>query len=300
MELSWINKLRVSLVAALGIIVIGIFCWPLAVPQDPMAPVRCASVGFAGTIVLMVVAFVVGAVAYFVSWPHGREMGILAVPFGLCLWGLRSGPMAVLNQAANTVPKRTAVLNSLLLEPLYWLLIVAVGFVGVLAAQQLVRKLKGGTLADEIAKAKSRLTSRMVTTLLMAVFVSVIVAQFFLSATAKDIPPFDNIVATQPPSGQIAFAVIVAFAAAAFVTKHFLGLSYLLPAVAAVFIVPFAQVAYNRGGHLDSAMMQPATFFTNSTLAILPLQLVAFGALGSVIGYWMALRYRYWRTHPTA
>jgi hypothetical protein len=300
MELSWIDKLRVSLVAALGIVVIGILCWPLAVPQDPMAPVRCTSVGVLGTLVLMVTAFIVGAVAYVISWPHGREMGILAVPFGLCLWGLRSGPMAVLNQGANTAAKRSAVLNSLLLEPLYWLLIVAAGFAGVLAAQWLVRRLRPGVVADETAKAKSNLTSKMATTFLVAVLFSVVVAQFFLTATAKDIPPFDKVVATQPPSGQIAFAVIVAFAAAAFLVKLFLGLGYILPTVASIFIVPFAQIAYDRGGKLESALMQPATFFNNSTLAILPLQLVAFGAIGSVIGYWMAIRYRYWRTHPTA
>jgi hypothetical protein len=299
MELSWLNKIRVGLVAALGIVVIGIFCWPLVAPQDPMAPVRCTSVGLSGTLVLWVAAFAVGAVAYAISWPHGREMGILAVPFGLCLWGLRTGPMAVLYQAANTAPKRSAVLNSLLLEPLYWLAIVAAGFAGVLVMQRIAQKSKPDAHADEMAKAKSVLSSKMATTVLVAVMLSVIVAQFFLSATARDIPPFDNVVATQPPSGQIAFAVIVAFAAAAFVVKQFIGLSYVLPTIAAAFIVPFAQIAYSRGGRLDSALMQPATFFNNSTLAVLPLQLVAFGAVGSVIGYWMAIRYRYWRTHPT-
>lgn len=299
MELSWINKLRIGLVAAMGIVVIGILCWPLAAPRDPMAPVRCTSVGILGTIVLLVVAFIVGAVAYYISWPHGREMGILAVPFGLCAWSVRSGSMAVLNEAANTVARRTAVLNSLLLEPLYWLLIVAVGFAGVLAAQRMARMVVPGAPADETTRTKSSLTSRMATTFLAAVLLSVIVAQLFLAATAKDIPPFHGVVATQPPSGQIAFAVIVAFAAAAFVIKQLLGVSYILPAVASIFIIPFAQIFYNRGGNLESALMQPATFFNNGALAILPLQLVAFGAIGSVVGYWMAIRYRYWRTHLT-
>ncbi len=298
MELSWINKLRIGLVALLGIVIIGVLCWPLAAPRDPMAPVRCMDVGVLGTIALMIVAFVVGAVAYFASWPHGREIGILAVPLGLCVWGLRSGPMAVLNQAANTAARRTAVLNSLLLEPLYWLAIVAVGFAGVLAAQWLARRLRPGMNVEPTARTRIDLTSKMATTFLMAVLFSVIAAQFFLTATARDIPPFDRVVATQPPSGQIAFAAIVAFAAAAFLVKLFLGLSYILPAVASIFLVPFAQIAYNRGGNLENALMQPATFFPNATLAVLPLQLVAFGAVGSVIGYWMAISYRYWRTHP--
>ena len=300
MELSWINKLRICLVAALGVVVIGIFCWPLVAPQDPMAPVRCLNVGLPGTIVLMIVAFIVGAAAYLVSWPHGREMGILAVPFGLCLWGLRSGPMAVLNQAANTVARRAQVRNSLLLEPLYWLMLVAAGFAGVLAAQWLVRRLRPSLAAEATAPSKSNLTSQMATTLLMAVFFSVIVSAFFLTATAKDIPPFDKVIATQPPSGQIAFAVIVSFAAAAFLVKLFLGLDYILPAVASIFVIPAAQIAFNRGSSLENALLQPATFFNNATLAVLPLQLVAFGAIGSVIGYWMALRYRYWRTHPAS
>jgi hypothetical protein len=306
MELSWINKLRIGLVAALGIIVIGFFCWPLAAPRDPMAPVRSIEIGFLSTLVLVLVAFVVSIVAYFIAWPHGREMGILAVPFGLCLWGVRSGPMAVLNQAANTAAKRTEVLNSLLLEPLYWLVIVAAGFLGVLAAQRLSRKISAspstdGAGATHASPVRSSVSPKMATTLVVAVMVSVIVAQFFLTATAKDIPPFNGIAATQPPNGQIAFAVMVAFAAAGFVAKQFLGLSYILPTIASAFLVPFAQIAYHRSDSVEKfTSIYPATFFANSTLAILPLQLVAFGAIGSVMGYWLALRYRYWRTHPTA
>jgi hypothetical protein len=300
MELSWINKLRIGLVAVLGIVVIGILCWPLAAPRDPMAPVRGSDVGLLDTVVLMLVAFIVGAVAYLISWPHGREMGILAVPLGLCFWGLRTGPMAVLNQAANTFAKRTQVQNSFLLEPLYWLLIVAAGFAGVLCCDAARRLIQTSNFKLRTSNFKLP-TSKMTTTFLVAVLVSVIVAQFFLTAAVKDIPPFNGIVATQPPSGQIAFGVIVAFAAAAFVVKQFLGLSYILPTVAAAFIVPFAQAAYNRGSNLQRFVeTQPATFFANSTLAVLPLQLVAFGAIGAVIGYWMAIRYRYWRTHPMA
>jgi hypothetical protein len=302
MELSWINKLRIGLVAVLGIVVIGILCWPLAAPRDPLGPVRVGDLGFVGVVVLMLVAFIVGAIAYLVSWPHGREMGILAVPFGLSIWGLRSGPMAALYQAANTVAKRTGVSYSLLLEPLSWLLVVAAGFAGVLAAQRLAAMViptPSTDQADQATKTKGNVTSKTATTFVIAVLVSVIAAWFFVTATAKDVPPFNGVVATQPPNGQIAFAVIVAFAAAAFIAKQFLGLNYILPAVATVFLGPTVQAAY--GGMIQTYVdTQPATFFPNSTLTVLPLQLVAFGAIGSVVGYWLAIRYRYWRTHLTA
>jgi hypothetical protein len=48
------------------------------------------------------------------------------------------------------------------------------------------------------------------------------------------------------------------------------------------------------------AETRPATFFPHSVFAILPVQLVSLGTLGSVIGYWLAVRYDYWRKHESA
>jgi hypothetical protein len=47
----------------------------------------------------------------------------------------------------------------------------------------------------------------------------------------------------------------------------------------------------------DLVQNWPAAFFPNSVISILPIQMVAFGTLGSVAGYWMAIRYEYWRKH---
>ena len=48
MELTWINKLRIAAVAALGVMVIGILAWPLAAPGDPLMPVRASGKTGAG------------------------------------------------------------------------------------------------------------------------------------------------------------------------------------------------------------------------------------------------------------
>ena len=103
MELTWANKGRIAAVAALGVTVIGFLAWPLAAPEDPLAPVRSASLSFLGTLTLLTLAFAVGFAGYFASWPHGREIGILAVPFGLTAWLIRSGSMQTLRQAYTTV-----------------------------------------------------------------------------------------------------------------------------------------------------------------------------------------------------
>jgi hypothetical protein len=42
----------------------------------------------------------------------------------------------------------------------------------------------------------------------------------------------------------------------------------------------------------------PLVFFSSTVISILPVQMVAFGVLGSITGYWLAVRYYYWRKHP--
>ena len=62
---------------------------------------------------LLVLAFVIGFAGYFIAWPHGREIGILGVPFGLTIWAGRSGPMRILTQVWNEAAERTALVHSL-------------------------------------------------------------------------------------------------------------------------------------------------------------------------------------------
>jgi len=298
MELSWIDKLRIAAVAALGMIVIGILAWPLAAPEDPMLPVRAWSISPLGMMGLLALAFAVGFASYFIAWPHGREIGILAVPFGLTVWAARSGPMQALTQGHMEPHEREALLQSLRLEPVYWLLIVAAGFAGVLVAQY-VRSIL--TEPVDVVPQKRHIDANAYIHALIALVVAVLVGHFFVGVFAQDLIGSDNIMAAQPAAGQILFAVIAAFAVSAFAVKKFLNLSYIWPAIASVFVIGFAEVVYGRAEVVQRfAETHPATFFPHSVCAILPVQLVALGALGSVLGYWLAIRYEYWRKHGSA
>ena len=77
---------------------------------------------------------------------------------------------------------------------------------------------------------------------------------------------------------------------------------WIAPTVALTNVVlGFAQVFYDGAQVLHQfAETRPATSFPHSTLAILPVQLVALGTLGSILGYWLAVRYDWWRRHETA
>ncbi len=296
MELTWVNKLRIAAVAALGIVVIGILAWPLAAPEDPLLPVRAWHVGPLGTIVLLVLAFAVGLAAYFIAWPHGREMGILAAPLGLAVWAGRSAPMRALTQACPEPRERAELLASLRLEPVYWLLIVAAGFVGVLVAQR-VRTLRPG---DSRGPSRDHTKNTGVyASGLLAVLFATVALPFLIGVFAQDLGDFG--VATQPAIGQIIFSVVAAFAVVAFVVRKFLALSYLWPALASMFVLVFADALYYKPQIIQHfAETRPATVFPHSIFTILPVQLVALGVLGSVIGYWLAVQYDYWRKHQNA
>jgi len=297
MELSLIDKLRITAVTALGVIVIGVLAWPLGAPADPLLPVRAWNISPFATITLLALAFWVGFGAYFIAWPHGREIGILAVPFGLTIWAGRSGSMRVLNQALTKAYEREALLHSLRFEPVIWLLIVAAGFAGVLFAEQLR---PGSRPAPTLVQIKAAFKSSNYVNVAIALAVSTIITAFLVGVFAQDLSIGYVIVAAQPAIGQIFFALLAAFGIATFVIKKFLDLSYLWPALASLLILPFADAIYGNSQTVTKfAETEPATFYPHALFAILPVQLVAVGCLGAIIGYWLAVRYDYWRKHES-
>lgn len=300
MELTWINKLRIAAVAALGIVVLGILAWPLVAPADPLLPVRASVIDFSGTLLLLVLALAIGFAGYFIAWPHGREIGILGVPFGLAIWAGRSGPMRALTQIWDDAAERAALVQSLRVEPLYWMLLVAAGFAGVLLAQRLRQAPRNSVLESDAQTTRKGPAGNAFANNLMALGVSVVISQFFVGVFVQNLAMSHNL-AAQPDVGQIIFGVAAAFAVAGFVVKQFLGQSYILPALSSLLVVGTAQVLHYRGQTLQTfAETLPAPFFPHSVFAIVPVQLVTLGTLGSVLGFWIAVRYDWWRKHETA
>ena len=93
MQLSWLMRLRIAAAVATGVILIGVLCWPIVAPPYPFAPVCLieGDIGLADATILASLALLAGFLAYFLSWPYGREMAILAVPSGLAVWAIRCG-----------------------------------------------------------------------------------------------------------------------------------------------------------------------------------------------------------------
>jgi len=296
-ELSWLMKLRIAGSVAIGAILIGFLAWPLAAPPEPFGTVSvtAGTISAGGAVILAALALVAGFFGYFVSRPYGRQIGILAAPGGLTIWALRSGSMVSLirRTAPTNQPELFAALRW---EPLFWLAIVAAGYAGVLLAEMVNQR-----IGAEKAIQKPQITLNMKLNIIIALAASVLIAQIFISAFAQNVRLIDQKVGSvvaQPSIGQIVFAVFVSFGIAAFVVKKFLNVSYIWPIIASAFVTAFAVMSYGKIGvlkHLTSNW--PTIFFPHAVMSILPLQIVALGTLGSIAGYWMAIRYQYWRKH---
>ena len=296
MELSLLMRLRIAAAVATGVVLIGIFAWPLASSPGPFNAVRACDISISGSITLVVLAFLTGLLAYFVSWPHGREIGILAVPSGLTIWAVRSGSMTSLMQLYPSAEQRQAIFTAFKWNSVFWLVLIAAGFIGVLLGQKII--------SSHRSPAKRKTSNSKSTQYLSAIIAlagSVFIAQFCIGMFAQDVSLLDNklgVIMAQPSVGQIVFAVFLSFGVAAFFVKKFLDVSYIWPAIATVLLTIFVVSSYARQDVLQYFVHEwPSAFFVNSVISILPIQIVALGTLGSIAGYWMAIRYNYWRKH---
>jgi hypothetical protein len=296
MELSWLMRLRIAAAAAVGVLLLGFLAWPLVVPAEPLGIVSISAISFTNRVVLVVLACLAGFVSYFLSWPYGREIAVLAVPSGLAVWAIRSGNMASLMLQNSTVAQRQEVFASLRWEPIFWLALVAAGLGSSFLAEKIGKTAQPGQVEE-----KSNPPRNIYLNAALALVGSGLVAQFCVRLFARDISFFDRkmgLVTAQPELGQIIFAVSASFLIAAFVVKNFLNASYIWPIAASALVTWFAITIHCRRDILQYMQTYwPAVFFPSSTVAILPLQMVAFGTLGSVAGYWLAVRYNYWRKY---
>jgi hypothetical protein len=298
MELTWSIRLRIAAAAAVGIAVIGVYAWPMVAPADPFGVVSVANstIGSYDVLVLLGMAFGVGLIAYFLSWPYGNKIGILAVPAGLAVWAIRSGNIGTLMQFNTSIVRREQIYSTFCWEPLLWLSMVAAGYLGVFIASQIVHPAATG----ETDKSQKR-GFGVLLNIIVAVVGSAVVAQFFIGILARDFTIWDSAsgaAVAQPAIGQIVFAVLVSFGIVGFLAQMVLGVDYIWPVIGTCLVNFMAVSAYGKYKVLEYFIERwPAMFFSNSVLAVLPVQIVAFGSLGAIAGYWIAVRYEYWHEH---
>jgi hypothetical protein len=297
-EMTWLMRARITAAAAVGILLIGLLCWSMVKPDDPYGIVTLKNLTAPESLMLAVLSVIAGFTGYFASWPYGREIGILTVPFGLSIWAIRSGSMANLMQMNPLTDDRLSLLGYLRWEPIFWMGIIAAGYCGVLLAENFKKPVRPEIKEKHGLSKQSRIINAAI-----AVAGSVAIAGFGIMIFGHNNRLYDDkfgAIVAQPVIGQIIFAVIVSFGISGFFTKKYLKVSYIWPALAAIFISPLFARSYGDRLVVEYlAINWPANFFINSIVSILPIQMVALGAIGSVVGFWTAKRYLYWRENES-
>ncbi len=292
MELSWLSKTRILLVMALGAMVIGVLNWHAVKPEDPSGLVSLHNLSVIQGLFLFAIATLLGFVSYFIAWPYGCEIGLLAAPSGLAIWACRSASLSKTLAVIPDVQSRLDLFASMRFESLFWLAVVYAGWCGV----QLARRLRPNpTLPILETLPEPKQTSVIHQGL--AILVSLVVGQFLFGVFAQDISQTHGAL-SQPPTRQLALGIFMAFGMASFLVGHFLHLSYhwVIPALALTHVLSTLSFARREALTL-MAQTSPSLCLPSTVLFALPIHIVSFGSLGAIWGHWASVRFDYWRTH---
>jgi len=284
-EQHWIDKVRIGMVLTFGAAVIGVFCWPLIAPHTDRGPVAFynSSIWLFDAMLILPAAFATGAAAYFLGWPNGRHTALAAVPMGVGIWGLRSGSMSNLLTYNNELELHHNIYMSLRWEGIFWLLVIAAGYVGVRVAAALCRD----NTPWEQEKKKPQVGD-----LILPIVVTCAIAWplvNFLAQSPKLPTKEYGIIYSQPRNAQIAFALMAGFGVAGYAVKRFMKVRFEIP-VASTALFSLACAIYSGNDSIQSVSMNmSASFFAHPICAILPVQTIAFGTIGILIGYSIAI-----------
>ena len=300
MELSWLMRFRIIASLAIGAVLLGFLPWNFVRPDaDGVFALLSGSISISDLLICGGLAFAGGFLSSAICTPYGAQIGILAAPAGLAVWGLRSAPLSEIFQMVPAVQNRVQVYSKLKFEGFLWLAIVVCGFLGAITADKIFRR-KTVELPDE-TKPAFRLPE--FAQIAISVIGTVFIANFLINIFAANISYSDSELAhvtAQPAKLQIAFAVFIAFGACGFFAKFFLATEVFWPAIASVLLIYYSAITYSKSNILVHLVTSwPAVFFARPVAAVLPIQMVAFGCLGAIWGYWLAVRYHLWRTHQS-
>jgi hypothetical protein len=295
-ELSWLTRTRIVIAYAIG--VLAVIYSPFHAPQTSANIFFSFLNGFVNPSNLIIWAGASLALGFIVSaicTPYGFQIGVITVPAALSVWAFKSSDLSNLFQASPDVNSRLAVYSAIRFESFTWLILVLLGFAGAYAADKLLRR-KDLNLPDKFAGYIKLQPSVAIGITLGA---TIIIASWLLNFLATDISyqdPKVGFVTGQPANLQIAFGVVVSFMICGFAAKLYLGANFIWPTIASAFVTLFSIVLYAKSSTFGyMAQNWPAVYFAKTSISIWPVQMVSFGALGSIWGYWLAARYRYWR-----
>ena len=293
--ISFMDRIRFAISLTVGIVVLGFLGYSLLKNPMPLTGITFYQGGI--TIVEIAIcialAFAASIIAYFAAYPSGATMAPLAAPAGLAYIVFRSGNMLSLININSSADQRQLLYSALKFEGFYFLLIILAGLLGVVVAMRITGKKLQLTTPRNLHKFKFN----KALAILISVVAAAVISQFVIGILAQNVRYRDlelgGTVIGQVDTGQIAFAVITAFALAAFAIEYLLGVNYLAATFAASLLTFYSLKFYANPAVLEHmAKNWPAAFYNRAICSILPIQMITFGAIGSIAGYFGAVKFR--------
>lgn len=293
-------RFRIAVALAVGIVLLGILPADLLrPPADGVFALLSGTISISDLLICVFLSLLAGFIASAVCTPFGLRVGIIAAPAGMVVWALKSDALSTVFQQTPAVQDRLNVYAGLRFEAFIWLAIAGCGFVGAIAADKLFRRKS----VNPIDKFDSNFKLPSFSAIPIVVVATVLIGNILVNVLAGDVSYPDaelGRVTGQPANLQLAFAVIVAFMACGFCAKLFLGTSFIWPASASALLSSYSIIAYSKKPIMEHISASwPAVFFARPVLAVLPVYMVAFGCLGAVWGYWLAVSYHLWREYES-
>jgi len=300
MELTWLMRFRIVVALAVGIVLLGILPADLVrPPADGVFAIFAGSISIGDLLICAVLSLIAGFLASAICTPFGLQVGILAAPAGMAVWALKSDALSAVFQQSPAVQDRLNVYAGLRFEAFIWLAIAGCCFIGAFAADKLFRR-KPVSLID---KFDTNFKLPSFSAIPIVVVATVLIGNILINILAGDVSYPDvklGRVIGQPANIQLAFAVTVAFMACGFLAKLFLGVSFIWPAAASALLSCCSIIAYVKKPILEHLSTSwPAVFFARPVIAVLPVYMVAFGCIGAIWGYWLAVSYHLWREYES-
>lgn len=295
MELSIFTRAKITIVLLVGVLLVGLVGHNLIKPSqtDTVVVFYGGQIGIAPLIILIILGFVSGFISTFIARPYGKEIGVLAAPAGLGFITLISGNITDLIRH-NSLENQAGIYSALKWEPILWCLIPLSGILGAIVGNITMppkSPLPVPVQIKPVIEFKKGYLSLIVSTILAA-----IIAHFAIGLFVRDVSVSNNNIAAivQPEKLQIAFGVYVSFLVAAFVVKLILNSSYIW-VCASIIVVYFVESTMAGASVKATSENFPVSFFLHSGFSILPIEIISWGTLGAITGFWAAVRYNYWK-----
>ncbi len=306
MPLPWMIKLRIAAVIVAGLLLMGLASLPVAADcnLNNTATFFDHTLSIFNWLLILIAAAVTGFAAYFVSWPYGGKLAPVAVAAGLLPIALKTNSAAIIMQANSLSQQKAAAFMSFRWEVVLWLAVLASGFMAIKLAQKMkpVREIDENTNETNDSNEKTDKNKNDYIMAVLAVIGSAFIAAVIIKIIARDVMFVDGQlnknVAAAANVPQVFLAVTVAFGVGAFVFKKFFNACYIWSIMSSFLVCWFAATVSGKVELVEHMQVNwPANFFLEPAAAILPVQMVCFSAIGAIVGYWLAVRYDWWKQH---